>query len=382
MNEHQHFRSRLARLIAAPSVSSAHSDWDMSNLDVLNALREWLEPLGFRCEVQEVEPNKGNLIAVLGEGRGGLVLSGHADTVPYDESRWSSDPFKLDERDSRLYGLGTCDMKGFFPIVLAAIERLALKKEALKHPLIVLATADEESSMNGARALVREQVLDARYAIIGEPTSLTPIRMHKGIGMERLSLRGQAGHSSNPALGNNAIEAMHEVISHMLVFRSKLQARYQNPGFEVQVPTMNLGCIHGGDNPNRICGHCALDFDIRSLPGMPLDDLRAELLAELRPIADARGIALDLQPLFPGVEAFEQDQNSELVRMVERLCQRPAESVAFATEAAFMQKLGMQTIVLGAGSIDQAHQPDEFLSLDQIEPAIQIIQSAIQECCL
>ncbi len=382
MNEASRFKQRLHQLISQPSVSSAIEQHDMSNETVIDTLATWLEPLGFKCDKQRVSPGKFNLIAVLGSGTGGLVLSGHSDTVPFDAHRWQSDPFKITEAENRFFGLGTCDMKGFFAVVLAAIEALDLNPSTMKHPLIVLATADEESSMSGARALVKQSLLDARYAIIGEPTNLVPIRMHKGITMERLNIRGKAGHSSNPELGNNAIEAMHLAVSELLKYREELQRSNQNPAFIVSEPTMNLGCIHGGDNANRICGECYLDFDIRPLPGMNISDLHTELQNRMAKIAKDTGTSLEVERLFPGVEAFEEATNSDLVALCEKLTGNTSESVAFATEAPFLQALGMQTIVLGPGSIDQAHQPNEYLHLDQISPAINIIKSAITTSCM
>lgn len=382
MREHALFKHRLQTLVAQPSVSSALADRDMGNEAVIDTLAEWLEKLGFSCEKQFVSPGKFNLIAVLGRGSGGLVLSGHSDTVPFDTNRWESDPFELNEKENRFFGLGTCDMKGFFPVVLAAIEALELHPNMMKHPLIVLATADEESSMSGARALVRQGLLDARYAIIGEPTNLKPIHMHKGIAMERLQIRGKAGHSSNPQLGNNAIEAMQRAITVLLTYRDEIQKKYQNPAFTIAEPTLNLGCIHGGDNANRICGECYLDFDIRQLPGMSLNEIHEALAIRLEKVALETGTSLSINHLFPGVEAFEQSKDSELTQFCEKLTGHVSESVAFATEAPFLQALGMQTIVLGPGSIDQAHQPNEYLHLDQISPAINIVKSAIKKCCL
>jgi len=267
----------MRSLIAAPSISSVSPQWDQSNAEVIELLAAWCEEAGFAVEVLDVPgcPGKYNLVASLGSGPDGLVLSGHTDTVPYDDGKWSSDPFRLQERDNRWFGLGTADMKGFFAVVLEAIRDIDLTK--LKHPLILLATADEESSMCGAKSILQAQRKLGRHAVIGEPTNLKPIRMHKGIAMEAIRLTGQSGHSSNPALGNNAMEGMYKVMAELLAWRADLQKRYQNPLFEVQTPTVNLGHIHGGDNPNRICGHCELHFDIRPLPGMHLDELRNEL---------------------------------------------------------------------------------------------------------
>lgn len=376
------FTQQLQQLVATPSVSSTSPQWDMGNLEVINLLADWLVHLGFDTRILPVpgKGNKANLIATLGTGPGGLVLAGHTDTVPYNEERWSQDPFKLTERDQRLYGLGATDMKGFFPVAIAAAQ--AFRDQPLQQPLIILATADEESSMSGARALAELGQPKARYAVIGEPTGLKPIRMHKGIMMEAVKVIGNAGHSSNPALGNNALEAMHLVLGELLTFRSELQQRYQNPGFDVSVPTLNLGCIHGGDNPNRICGQCELHFDLRPLPGMDNEQLHLDIAQRLQPLAERTGTNIHLDTLFGGVSAFEEPANAQLIQACEKLTGHGAESVAFATEAPFLQQMGMQTVVMGPGSIDQAHQPDEFIDSRQIEPAINILKGLIREFCL
>lgn len=372
----------LAELISSPSISCTQADLDQSNLGVIEKLETWLTTLGFRTELMSIEgqPNKANLIATLGSGPGGLVLSGHTDTVPCNEELWKSDPFRLTERDNRFYGLGTCDMKGFFPIAIEA-ARMFLDKP-LKQPLIILATADEESSMSGAYALAAAGKPKARYAVVGEPTGLKPIHMHKGIIMESIRVTGRAGHSSNPALGVNALEAMHTVIGELLSYRTELQKKFRNDAFEVSVPTMNLGCIHGGDNPNRICARCILEYDLRPLPGMDIVLLRNEIDQRLQPIAKRLGVSLETESLFPGSPSFYNDPQSDLVKMAERLTGHTAESVAFATEAPFLKELGMDTIVMGPGFIDQAHQPDEYLDFGQIKPTIEILQQLIARYCL
>lgn len=375
-------REMLSRLIAMPSISSASSEWDHSNEAVVRTLAEWLEPLGFTTEILEVPglPGKYNLIATLGSGPGGLVLSGHTDTVPFDDQRWQSDPFTLTEKDDRWYGLGTCDMKGFFPLAIEAAKAFA--GQPLQQPLIILATADEETSMNGARALAEAGKPKARYAVIGEPTSLRPVRMHKGIMMERLKFEGRSGHSSDPALGRNALEGMHEALGELLALRSQWQEQYRNPNFRVQVPTMNLGCIHGGDSPNRICAQCELHFDLRPLPGMDMANLRQSILNRLQPLAERRELGLTFEPLFDGVPPFETPADAALVKACETLTGHTAHAVAFATEAPWLQQLGLETLVMGPGSIDQAHQPDEYLELSQLQPTVDILRGLIKQFCL
>ncbi len=376
---HKRLINQLAQLVASPSVSCSSPQWDMSNEGVIHLLANWLEPLGFQCDIQAVDhwPGKYNLVASKGQGPGGLVLAGHTDTVPCNPDSWQQDPFKLRQHDGKLFGLGATDMKGFFPVVLAALERF--RDVPFAQPVVILATADEESSMCGARAIARAGAPLGRYAVIGEPTGMRPIRMHKGIMMEALKVEGLAGHSSNPALGKNALEVMNALINELLCFRAELQAQHQNPLFNVQVPTLNLGCIHGGDNPNRICQRCELHFDLRPLPGMSNDDLRHTILKRLTPIAEAAAVQLDMHSLFCGIDPYEQGADSKIVQLSEALTGHSAEAVAFATEAPFLKSMGMETIVMGPGSIDQAHQPNEFIDTAHIQPAIQIIEQLVAQ---
>ena len=372
----------FSQLIAAPSVSSVNSEFDMGNKLVIDLLAGWLSDLGFEIELQEIsdQPLKYNLIAKLGAGDDGLILAGHTDTVPFNENLWQSDPFKLTEKNDRLYGLGSSDMKGFFPLVLEALREIDLTK--LSRPLIILATADEESTMAGARALVDKNDLRARYALIGEPTGLQPIRMHKGVMMESIIVHGQSGHSSNPAYGNNAMEGMHKVISELLDWRRDLQEKYQEPLFEVDVPTMNLGHIHGGDNPNRICGECELQIDLRLLPEMDVTSLRGSLNQRVANVLADSGLTYEIQSLTEPVPPMFTAASSPIVTVAEILSNRKAGSVAFATEGPFLDLMGIETVVMGAGDIDQAHQPDEFVAIDRLEPMIDILKNMIFEFCM
>ncbi|KUM39706.1 acetylornithine deacetylase [Pseudomonas sp. EpS/L25] len=373
-------KSLFATLIAEPSVSCTQPALDQSNAGVVTRLADWFGALGFACETQEVAPGKFNLIATLGSGPGGLVLAGHTDTVPYDEALWQADPLRLREADDRWYGLGSCDMKGFFALILDAVRDLGPRQ--LRQPLIVLATCDEESSMDGARAVAEAGRPLGRAAVIGEPTGLKPIRLHKGILMERIDILGQSGHSSDPTLGRSALDAMQAVMGELLELRAQWQREYRNPLFLVPQPTLNLGCIHGGDNPNRICGQCALEFDLRPLPGMQPDALRAVIRGRLLPLAERFGVRIDYQPLFPAVPPFEQAAEAELVRLAERLTGHRADAVAFATEAPYLQAITQEVLVLGPGDISCAHQPEEHLDLARIAPTVSLLQALIRHYCL
>ena len=372
----------MQRLIGSPSVSSVSPAWDQSNAQVIDHLADWCEARGFAVERLPIasHPGKFNLVASAGSGPEGLVLSGHTDTVPFDEKRWSSDPFRLTERDDRWYGLGSCDMKGFFAVVLDAIRDLDTAR--LLHPLILVATADEESSMCGAKSLLDTHRRLGRHAVIGEPTGMKPIRLHKGIGMEAIRLTGRSGHSSDPALGISALDGMYHAIGELLAWRDELQRRYRNPLFAVEVPTLNLGHIHGGDNPNRICAECELHFDIRPLPGMDLDELRGEIDRRIGQRLRGSGLRFERISLFEGIPAMDTAADSPIVKAAESLTGHRAGAVAFATEGPYFNDLGVQTLIMGPGSIDQAHQPDEYLALDQIQPAKRIIRDLVTRFCM
>jgi len=376
----------MRALIGTPSVSSTNTLYDQSNLPVIHLLADWLENLGFCVNIHPLigQAGKANLIATIGprhKGADGLVLSGHTDTVPYDESHWQQDPFKLTERDNNLYGLGSTDMKSFFALAIATAAKF--KASDFKRPLTILATADEESAMSGAQALSKEQLQHAKYALIGEPTGLVPVRMHKGVMMESLTVTGHAGHSSNPSLGASATEGMHQLINELLKWREELQARHNNPVFEVSTPTLNIGSIHGGDNPNRICSHCETQIDIRPLPGMDINLLRADLKKRLHKVLpESSRLQLLYRPIFNGVPPFETPANATFTRLVESLSGKPAEAVAFGTEAPYLNKLGLDTIVMGPGSIDQAHQANEYIPTQQITPYSNFLQQLVQDICI
>lgn len=372
---------RIRALVGTSSVSSVSPEFDQSNRPVIDLLAGWLADLGYRIEIMPLprQPQKANLIATLGNGPGGLVLSGHTDTVPYDDSGWQSDPFTLTERDGRLFGLGSADMKSFFALAIEAACQFEASK--LKAPLILLATADEESSMDGALSLVAADKPKAKYAVIGEPTGLRPIRAHKGIIMESIRVTGHSGHSSDPRLGNNALEGMHKAIAEILRWRHELQQRYQDPHFAVPYPTLNLGHIHGGDNPNRICGECELHFDLRSLPGMSQDELRHDLDQRMAACFADSGLQVRRESLITGTEPMHTEASADIVQEAERLTGHQAEAVAYCTEGPYLNQLGMQTIILGPGHIEQAHQPDEYLPMEQIQPTIDLISQMIKRYC-
>ena len=375
------FLEHYKTLIATPSISSGNPRWDHSNREVIQHLENWLSDRGFTVEISELEavPGKFNLVATYGSGDGGLLLAGHTDTVPYDESRWNFDPFKLTEADNKLYGLGSIDMKGFFAFVLDAIDSLDLTK--LQKPLRILATADEETTMAGARQLAAQKSIRPDYAIIGEPTSMQAVYCHKGHFSESITITGRSGHSSNPDYGLNAMEIMHQVMTNLLQVQQQLKERFNQPAFDVPYPTINLGHIHGGDNPNRICSCCELQLDVRPMPGMSIADVYQILDSALAPVRKRYPGTIKLEHMHEAIPAFTGTTDSSLVKLAEKVSGQPAVAVNYCTEAPFISELGCETIVMGPGSIAQAHQPDEYLDMSEIKPTVEKLRELIHELC-
>lgn len=378
------FISMYSELVAAPSVSCLDPSWDTSNKAVIDKLAGWFESLGFQVQVNELDAQQGkfNMLASYcpaGNNDGGLLLAGHTDTVPWDEGRWTRDPFKLTEADGKLYGLGSADMKGFFAFILEALRDKDLS--TLKKPLRILATADEETTMAGARELNKFPGLKPDYAVIGEPTNMAPVIMHKGHLTECVRVTGRSGHSSNPAAGLNAIEVMHEVISELLATKQEMAANYQQAAFEVPYPTLNLGHIHGGDAANRICACCELHLDMRPLPGMNIDDLYGMLNSRLHDLQQRYPDAIAVHSMHAPIPGYACPADSAIVKLAEELSGEKAQPANYCTEAPFVQDLGCETIIMGPGSIRQAHQPDEYITLAEITPSQQQLGRLIERVC-
>jgi len=369
----------LSDLVSIPSVSSVTPDFDMPNRPLVERVADYLDGLGWSVEVMELPGSNGkaNLIATLGSGEGGLVLSGHGDTVPFDDGAWNSDPFRLSEREGRLHALGSADMKGFIATAVALASRIDAKR--LAKPLHIVVTADEESRMGGARLLAESGRPRAEFCVIGEPTDLVPVRMHKGVMMESLVVTGGTGHSSDPDAAPNALVGLARVLDAIIAWREEMKQRWPAPDFAVPYPTLNLGHVHGGDNPNRICGRAELQIDLRPVPGMDAEELRAEIDRHAEAAVEGTGCGYQRTSLFDGIAPFQSAPDSRLVRAAEQLTGKPAKAVSFGTEAGFFTSLGMDTIVLGPGRIDEAHKPDEYVEKSSLDAGDKLIESVVHD---
>ncbi len=367
----------LRDLIAFPTVSGD------SNLALIDYAVDRLSAHGASIAISKHENGQqANLFATLGPDRdGGIVLSGHSDVVPADPSEWASDPFEMAERDGRLYGRGACDMKGFVAAILASIETLA--PERLRRPLHVALTYDEETGCLGARQLVQElKKLDVRPAacIVGEPTSMRIIEGHKGCYEYTTEFIGREGHGSDPEKGINAIEYAVRYIGRLMELGAELRAAapHQSP-FNPPYTSLQVGRISGGSARNVIAGHCAVEWEMRPVRESDADYVKAslsefsatELLPKMQAIAPDAAINVSVIGEVEGLDPATENEAREIV--AELTGSRECDFVSFGTEAGLFQSLGVSTVVCGPGSIDQAHKPDEFVEVSQLERCLAML---------
>ena len=385
--------ARLKTLIEQRSVSAPGTAQDCSNKSVVDILANWLSDQGFRCNVQllpknpldlpDTQPEKYNLYAQIGpDTSGGLALAGHVDTVPACPEKWRSDPWTLTHDEAQVTGLGSSDMKGFFASILAVLSTLDLKQ--LKKPLMVIATADEESNMHGAEYLSKEALQHISQVIIGEPTDNVPIRMHKGILMERLILRGQAGHSSRPSDGRNAIAGLKQLIGALQELQADFIKTYSQQeiyqAYDVPWPTLNFGRVVGGDIPNRIADQCALDIDCRFFADKEIPQIRKMIYDLTARVAQAQGLQFECQSLFSGIEGMHTDAQAKLIQCLEQHSQ-PSQGVSFCTEGPYFARLVDEVAIWGPGNIALAHQPNEYILLDKVKLFHNNLSQVIQQLC-
>jgi acetylornithine deacetylase len=360
----------LGPLITFPTVSS----------DSNRALIDWcaarLEAAGARVRISADDSGaKANLWASMGpEGDGGIVLSGHSDVVPAEEEGWLSDPFEMAVRDGRLYGRGTCDMKGFLAASLALAERIEAGR--LKRPLHFSFTYDEEVGCLGARALVQELAVTGprpALAIIGEPTGMGIIEAHKGCCEYTTRVHGLEGHASRPDQGVSAVEFAVRYAAGLLDLRAPLAARApEGSPFTPPWTTLQIGQIAGGTARNVIAGACEVLWEMRPVQeadrGFVLDAATAlierELLPAMRAVHPEAAIETEVIGEVAGLEHMSENEAREIVRGLTG--QTATDVVAFSTEAGLFQGLGMSAVVCGPGAIAQAHKANEFVSLEQL----------------
>jgi acetylornithine deacetylase len=377
----------LARLVAFDSTSRN------SNLPLADFLCGYLDRPGIRLRRNpSAGGDKVNLIFELGpepkpereDGRPGLVLSGHMDVVPAEEPEWESDPFTLVDRGDRWVGRGACDMKGF--LALAANLALAASGRRLAHPLALLFTYDEEVGTLGARRLV-ESCPEARAlpasVVIGEPTGLRVVRAHKGHMTMRITLHGRSAHSGYPHLGSNAIEPAGEVIAALARLRRELAAEgapHAELFPEVPFVPLNVGRVQGGAAINVVPDRCIVELGLRTLPGV--DSRRLAERVEQAARAAAAPFVPEVEVLADSPPLLVPEEAPLLRRLCSLVGQGESATVSFATDAGWLQRLGMDCVLFGPGSIDAAHRPNEHVPKADLAAARAVLERAIEGCCL
>ena len=364
-------RDLLADLIAFDTTSRE------SNLALIDYVRAYLAVLGIDSELLfNAERSKANLYARIGPGgAGGVMLSGHSDVVPVDGQSWSVPPFQLSERDGRLYGRGTADMKGFIACMLASLPRFLAAP--LRLPLHIAISYDEEVGCLGVRSLVeRLRASPERPAIclIGEPTEMRPVLGHKGKLAMRCEVHGAACHSAYAPQGVNAIEYAAKLIGRLGEIGERLAAPERHDGrFDPPYSTVQTGVIQGGRALNIVPAECRFDFEMRALPADDPQQVAAELrdyaerelLPRMRAVSATSDIRFSELSSYPGLLT---DAASDAARLLALIAEREDfTTVAFGTEGGLFDEAGVATVVCGPGSMEQGHKPDEFVTLDQLE---------------
>jgi len=365
----------LADLVAIDSVSSR------SNADLISYLEARCKTAGFITEqFPHLDPSgviKINLVArTSAESEIELALVGHTDTVPYDPA-WT-EALQLTEQDGKLFGRGPCDTKAFIAAALTAVDSIDLTK--LKRPLALVFTCDEEIGCLGAKRLAAARPFRVRYAIVGEPTSLQPMRAGKGYCLAEIIVRGREAHSAYPQLGASAIFRAARLIQRIEEIAEELQSD-QRDGFDPPYTTLNVGLINGGSAKNVIAGECRFTLEWRTIPGQSPKHV----------LSRVRTAVADLQMADPDFvceidagradDSLETANESELVKFLEERSVQAAGTVAFGTEAPSMMALGAEAVVLGPGNIRVAHRTGEFVPIDELNRCVSILHDAIKHFC-
>ncbi|ANP45484.1 acetylornithine deacetylase [Candidatus Viadribacter manganicus] len=368
----------LTRLIAFDTTSRN------SNLELIAWVEDFLGQRGITSRrVSNADGSKANLYAVVGpDVPGGIVLSGHTDVVPVDDQPWSSDPWVLSERGGKLYGRGTADMKAFIALALAHVD--GARAAALKRPIVLALSYDEEIGCLGAPAMIAElakQTSRPSAVIVGEPTSMKVVSAHKGVRSFIVEVTGREGHSSLPDQG---VSAVMEAVKLMALVaemgeeaRAATHAHFNPPG-----PTMTIGKVEGGTASNILARRCSFIWDCRcpeTAQGDAIEQrfraVAAKIDADIKVRAPEGGVSIVRRTNTPGL-AIERDSEAEILARA-LTGDNETRAVAYAAEAGLFQRAGIPAIICGPGSIEQAHQPDEWIERSQIEEGALFMQRLI-----
>jgi acetylornithine deacetylase len=375
----------LSRLVAFPTVSHR------SNLELIAFTQKYLEDYGIQTYlVRDKKEDKASLHCRIGPAvDGGIILSGHTDVVPVEGQPWDTDPFQLTERNGKLYGRGSADMKGFLACCLSCLPEMTTAE--LKRPIYFAFSYDEEVGCQAAPALV-DQIRKTyeespKFAIIGEPSEMQPILGQKGISTFRTTVTGSQGHSSRIREEVSAIHVAARLIRwiedrmDVLIRTGRLDRRFDPPH-----STLHVGIIQGGIAANVIAGSCNFDWDLRVIPRDKAEDILADFQSFCRHQEGTLrkrfpGTAIRTEAVYPGVPALDTPEESPAADLIRRLTGvENYLTVAYASEAGQFAEGGFETVICGPGSIAQAHRANEFISVEQLEKGAEFIRKVVR-CC-
>jgi len=371
-------RQMIERLVSIPTVSRD------SNLELIEFVESYLGAQGVAStRVSNADGSKANLFATVGPMvAGGVVLSGHTDVVPIDDQDWSSDPFQVVEKEGRLYGRGTCDMKSFYAIALALVPEM----NRLKRPIHFALSYDEEIGCLGAPALIEaltRAVPEPAAVIVGEPTMMQVVGAHKSIFYFETRVTGREAHSSQPHRGVSAVMIAARLVAWIHERQRRCAEETPASAFEPHHTSLHCGVIRGGTAHNIMAHHCEFVTDIRCIPGEEAREYLREIETFAREVLEPEMHAIDVRTgiefrILADVPAFAAGENDAAVVLAQHLTgQNARESVSYGAEAGQFQQAGLQVVMCGPGSIDQAHQPDEFIALSQVEAGTQFVRRLI-----
>jgi acetylornithine deacetylase len=375
-------RELLATLVGFDTTSSK------SNLALIGFVEDYLQSHAIgSLRIPSPDGAKADLFVTIGgSGNGGIGLSGHSDCVPIEGQRWASDPFTLTARDGRLYGRGSCDMKGFFACALASVP--LFKMRTLKEPVYLIISYDEEVGCTGVRPLIARLGKDfprPRAIIVGEPTSMAVIDAHKRIDAYRTVVHGREAHSSLPALGVNAISVAAALVCELDRIGGAIPKKENDPHFEPPYSTISVGTIKGGTAGNIVPKNCEFQWQVRSLPsatpGEASRNLAAfaekSLLPKMKQVTDEAAIETTA---LKSVPAFVAGSASEAVALALKLTgTEQTRAVSYTTEAGLFEQAGFPSVICGPGDIAQAHAADEFVSIEQLDACMAFLAGLAKE---
>lgn len=378
-------REMIERLIAFDTTSRS------SNLHLIEFVEDYVRAHGLEPKrIPNAEGTKSNLLITLGPNEpGGIILSGHTDVVPVDDQPWDTDPFKVVEKDGKLYGRGTSDMKTFSAVALALLPEFIKRK--VKTPIHIALSYDEEVGCLGVRPMIADIVKTLprpKLAIIGEPTDMKVVNAHKGIRSFRTTVTGREAHSSQTDKGVNAVMVAAELIMHLSALAEEMRERGDPSGrFDPPYTTVQSSTIEGGTALNILARHCTFQWEFRYLPGTSRDDIverfvahaQEKVLPRLRRIAPEADIVTKPRAHVPALVAVDGCPAEAFAKQLTG--RNHAEAVAYGTEAGLFQEAGIPSVVCGPGNILQAHKPNEFIELSQVEACVTFMRRLMDQVC-